>query len=61
MEQIHALLKLFGERYIFTDLDQAKFDLEQNRDDMVAAFEAILGLTDAGEHDRFVDVCKSYQ
>ena len=49
MEQIHALLKLFGERYIFTDLDQAKLDLEQNRDDMVAAFEAILGLTDAGD------------
>lgn len=49
MEQIHALLKLFGERYIFTDLGQAKFDLEQNRDDMVAAFEAILGLTDAGD------------
>ena len=48
MEQIHALLKLFGERYIFNDLEQAKLDLDYSRDDMVAAFEAILSLTESG-------------
>lgn len=42
MENINALLKLFGERYIFCDNEQAVYDAQMNRDDMVAAFVAIM-------------------
>lgn len=41
-ESIYALLKCYGERYIYSAPDQARLDLEENRDDMIDAFSAIL-------------------
>lgn len=41
MEQIYSLVKLFGERYIFCDDEQALFDC-QNREELVSAFTAIM-------------------
>lgn len=46
MNLIHALLKCFGERYIYNTKSQALLDLERNRDDMVGAFSAILDYLD---------------
>lgn len=37
-----SLLKLFGDRYIHCDDDQALADVRYNREDMVEAFNAIL-------------------
>lgn len=43
MEQIYSLVKLFGERYIFCDNDQALIDaLPENRDELVSAYAAIM-------------------
>lgn len=42
MENINALLKMFGERYIFCDNEQAVYDAQMNRDDMIEAYAAIL-------------------
>ena len=41
MDQIYSLIKLFGERYIFCDNEQAAMDLD-NREELVSAFSAIL-------------------
>lgn len=41
MDQIYSMIKLFGERYIFCDNEQALFDAE-NRDDLVNSFTAIM-------------------
>lgn len=41
MECIYSLVKLFGERYIFCDAEQALLDC-QNREELVAAFAAIM-------------------
>ena len=42
MEDIQALLKLFGERYIFCDDPQAIFDAQHHREDLVQCFVSIL-------------------
>ena len=43
MEQVYTLLKLFGERYVFCDNDQAKLDAcPECREDLVAAYAAIM-------------------
>ena len=41
MKEIYSLVKLFGERYIFCDDEQAALDLD-NREELVSAFTAIL-------------------
>lgn len=42
MEQVYSMIKLFGERYIFCDQEQALFDATENRDDLVNSFAAIM-------------------
>jgi len=42
MDKIYALLKLFGERYVFCDDDQAFLDAKENREEMAATYAAIL-------------------
>ena len=43
MEQVYAMLKLFGERYVFCDDEQAKADAEPEcREDLIAAYVAIM-------------------
>ena len=43
MDQIYAMVKLFGERYVFCDNDQAEHDAKpENREELVAAFAAIM-------------------
>lgn len=42
MNDIYALLKCFGERYINCDDEQAQFDVNYHREDLVAAYNAIL-------------------
>ncbi len=42
MEGIIALLRLYGERYINCDNAQAITDINEHRDEMVEAFNAIL-------------------
>ncbi len=41
MDQIYSLVKLFGERYIFCDDEQALLDC-QNREELVSAYAAIM-------------------
>ena len=41
MEYIYAMIKLFGERYIFCDDGQAHFDVE-HREELVSAYVAIM-------------------
>lgn len=41
MKDIYSLIKLFGERYIFCDNEQALFDVA-NREELVSAFAAIM-------------------
>lgn len=41
-----ALLVLFGERYIHVDDAQALHDCQYSRDNMVAAFTAIVSIAD---------------
>lgn len=41
MNHIYSLIKLFGERYIFCDNEQALFDAA-NREELVSAFAAIM-------------------
>lgn len=41
MEQIYAMIKLFGERYIFCDDEQARLDIT-NREELVSAYAAIM-------------------
>lgn len=43
--EVYALLKLFGERYIYCDTQQAVDDAKGNRTEMVAAYNAILRLS----------------
>ena len=42
MEEIHALLTCFGERYIYCDNEQAEFDFKVNRENMSMTYNAIL-------------------
>ena len=42
MDDIFALLKCFGERYINCSDDQAMLDAAHNREFLVSAFNAIL-------------------
>lgn len=43
MNQIYSLVKLFGERYIFCDDDQAAWDaMAINREELQAAYTAIM-------------------
>lgn len=42
MEGIIALLRLYGERYINCDNAQAITDINENREEMVGAFNAIV-------------------
>ena len=46
MDQIYSLMKLFGERYIFCDDDQAAIDLD-NREELVSAYAAIMNFAAA--------------
>lgn len=46
MNDIYALLKCFGERYINCDDEQAQFDVNYNREDLVSAFNAILAFAE---------------
>ena len=46
MNDIYNLLKCFGERYINCDDEQAIFDAAHNREDLVAAFNAIVNYTE---------------
>lgn len=41
MDQIYSLIKLFGERYIFCDNEQALLDAA-NREELVSAYAAIM-------------------
>ena len=41
MNQIYSLVKLFGERYIFCDDEQALLDAA-NREELVSAYAAIM-------------------
>lgn len=41
MDQIYSLIKLFGERYIFCDDEQALLDVV-NREELVSAYSAIM-------------------
>lgn len=41
MEYIYAMIKLFGERYIFCDDEQAHFDVE-HREELASAYIAIM-------------------
>ena len=43
---LYAILKLFGHRYIYCDTEQAVFDARTNREEMIAAYNAILMLAD---------------
>lgn len=43
---LHALLVLFGERYIHVSTEQALFDCKHSRDNMIAAFVAIVNIAD---------------
>ncbi len=48
MEQIYSLIKLFGERYIFCDDEQAKEDAKpENREELVSAYAAIMNFAAA--------------
>lgn len=53
MNDVYALLKVFGNRYILCDDEQAELDNMLNRDDMVEAYIAIMHyvelLKDKGE------------
>ena len=46
MDQIYSLMKLFGERYIFCDDDQAAMDLDY-REELVSAYAAIMNFAAA--------------
>ena len=41
MEELYALIQLFGDRYINVSDAQAQIDVEHNRDQMIAAYNAI--------------------
>lgn len=41
MEYIYAMIKLFGERYVFCDDEQARLDTI-NREELVSAYAAIM-------------------
>ena len=49
MNNITALLKCFGERYINCDDEQAMFDAKYNREEMVLTFNAILHFAESEE------------
>lgn len=49
MNDIIALLKCFGDRYINCDNDQAVLDAMYMREDMVATFNAILHFAETKE------------
>lgn len=43
MDQVYALLKLFGERYIFCDDAQAEADaMPENREELVSAYASLM-------------------
>ena len=46
MDQIYSLIKLFGERYIFCDDEQALLDC-QNWEELVSAYAAIMNFAAA--------------
>ena len=43
-KNLHALLVLFGERYIHVSDEQALLDCKYSRDNMISAFDAILSI-----------------
>lgn len=49
VKNIHALLVLFGERYIHVSDEQALLDCKYSRENMVAAFDAILSIAAADD------------
>ena len=49
MNDTTALLKIFAERYINCDDEQAMFDAKYNREAMVAAYNAILHFAESEE------------
>lgn len=53
MEYIYAMVKLFGERYVFCDDEQALLDAA-NREELVSAYAAIMDYIKAkgGERKR---------
>lgn len=46
LTNLRALLVLFGERYIHVSTEQALFDCKHSRDNMIAAFVAIVNVAD---------------
>lgn len=42
MKEVYYLLRCFGERYINCDNQEAVFDAETNRENLVGAYNAIL-------------------
>lgn len=42
MDDIYALLKLYGDRYINCSDEQALFDVTNNREEMIVAYNAIM-------------------
>lgn len=46
IRNLHSLLVLFGERYIHVSTEQALFDCKHSRDNMIAAFVAIVSIAD---------------
>ena len=44
IRNIRALLVLFGERYIHVSDEQAMLDCKYSRDNMIAAFDAVLSV-----------------
>ncbi len=46
MNHIYSLIKLFGERYIFCDNEQALLDAA-NREELVSAYAAIMNFAAA--------------
>lgn len=48
-KSLRALLVLFGERYIHVSDEQALLDCKYSRDNMIAAFDAILTFAPADD------------
>ena len=51
MENFCNLLRCFGERYINCSNDQAKIDVEMNREALAGAFNAIMDYAQRLAHD----------
>lgn len=55
MEQVYSMIKLFGERYVFCDQEQALFDATENRDDLVNSFAAIMDYINMKSSKKVID------